>query len=172
MHNNYLELRAVREALLSSNLQKVFIRIFSDNMSTVHMVNKLFTTVQQYAHELKLILTYTLTHDCAVKAYHVPGKFNTVADYLSRQHVAAQRVSTQVLAWLQDALASPLTCDRFASAHDHVLPFFNTFMPSVARMPVDAFAQGDWVHHVNWCHPPPQIIDKLVYFLDSMDYEP
>ena len=88
MHNNYLELRAVREALMQANLQNVFIRVFSDNMSTVHMVNKLFTHVEQCAIELKLILTYTLSHDCIIKAYHVPGKFNTVADYLSRQHIA------------------------------------------------------------------------------------
>ena len=56
--------------------------------------------------------------------------------------------------------------------HDHVLPYFNTFMPDPARMPVDAFAQSDWMRHVNWCHPPPQIIDKLVYFLDSLNFEP
>ncbi len=109
-------------------------------MSTVHMVNKLFTTVECCATELKMIMTYTLSHDCVIKAYHVPGKLNTVADYLSRQHIAVQQVSMQVLAWLQKSLATPLTCDRFASVHDHVLPYFNTFMPDPARMPVDAFA--------------------------------
>ena len=162
----------MREALLQANMRNVFICVFSDNMSTVHMINKLFTTVDKCALELKMILTYTLSHDCAIKAYHVPGKLNTVADYLSRQQIATQRVSTQVLTWLHDSLSLPLTCDRFASARDHVLPFFNTFMPDVARMPVDAFAQSDWLHHVNWCHPPPQIIDKLVYFLDSLNFEP
>ena len=78
----------------------------------------------------------------------------------------------QVRAWLHDSLATPLSCDRFASSQDHVLPFFNTYMPDPARMPVDAFAQNDWMHHANWCHPPPQIIGKLVYFLDSLDFEP
>ena len=115
MHNNYLELRAVREAICSAKFSKVFIRIFSDNMSTVHMVNKLFTTVEHCALELKQILTYTLAHDCALKAYHVPGKLNTVADYLSRQRVAVQSVSTHVCDWLTASLAVPLTCDRFAS---------------------------------------------------------
>ena len=83
-HNNYLELRAVREAICSAHFSKVFIRVFSDNMSTVHMLNKFFTQVETCALELKQILTYTLAHDCAVKAYHVPGKLNHVADYLSR----------------------------------------------------------------------------------------
>ena len=84
MHNNYLELRAVREAICGANFSKVFIRVFSDNMSTVHMLNKLFTQVQTCAEELQQIITYTLARDCALKAYHVPGKLNHVADYLSR----------------------------------------------------------------------------------------
>ncbi len=172
MHNNYLELRAVREAICSAKFSKVFIRIFSDNMSTVHMLNKLFTTVAHCALELKQILTYTLAHDCALKAYHVPGRLNTVADYLSRQRVAVQRVSDVVCDWLASALATPLTCDRFASDSDHILPYYNTFMPLAARFPVDAFAQHDWLAHCNWCHPPPQIIDKLVYFLDALNFEP
>ena len=129
MHNNYLELRAVREAICSAKFSKVFIRIFSDNMSTVHMVNKLFTTVEHCATELKQILTYSLAHDCALKAYHVPGKLNHVADYLSRQNVAVQRVSNVVCDWLMSVLTAPLTCDRFASDADHVLPYYNTFMP-------------------------------------------
>ena len=129
MHNNYLELRAVREALYAAKFSKVFIRVFSYNMSTVHMVNKFFTQVDTCATELKAILTYVLAHDCALKAYHVPGKHNTVADYLSRQHVAAQRVSHQVWSWLCSALPAPPTCDRFASDKDHVVAFYNTFMP-------------------------------------------
>lgn len=104
------------------------------------MVNKFFTQVETCAAELKQILTYALAHDCAIKAYHVPGKLNTVADYLSRQHVAAQCVSHQVWSWLLSVLPAPPTCDRFASDRDHVVAFYNTFMPLPARMPVDAFA--------------------------------
>lgn len=74
--------------------------------------------------------------------------------------------------WLCTSLAAPLTCDRFASDRDHVLDYYNTFMPQPAHAPVDAFAQCDWVTHRNWCHPAPQIIDKLVYFLDGMSFEP
>lgn len=43
MHNNYLELRAVREAIYAAGFSQRFIRVFSDNMSTVYMLNKLFT---------------------------------------------------------------------------------------------------------------------------------
>lgn len=66
----------------------------------------------------------------------------------------------------------PLTCDRFASAADHMLPFYNTYMPCLSRMPVDAFAQRDWMVHQNWCHPPPSILGKLVHFLLAFDTLP
>ena len=146
----------------------MLIRVFSDNMSSVHMVNKLYTPVPQCAVEIKYLLTYALANNCAIKAYHVPGPQNSVADYLSRVDVSYQRVSMSVWQFLRSSLVHPLTCDRFATAQDHMLPFFNTFMPSSARAPVDAFAQCDWMLQRNWCHPPTHILDKLVHFLDGM----
>lgn len=115
MHNNYLELRAIREAVTSSKFCQVFIRVFSDNMSSVHMVNKLYTPVPSCAVEIKHLLTYLLSHDCAIKAYHVPGPQNSVADYLSRVDVSYQRVSNTVWQFLRDSLVHHLTVDRFAS---------------------------------------------------------
>ena len=146
----------------------MLIRVFSDNTSSVHMVNKLYTPVPHCAVEIKHLLTYVLANNCAIKAYHVPGPQNSVADYLSRVDVSYQRVSMPVWQFLRSSLVHPLTCDRFATAQDHMLPYFNTFMPSSARAPVDAFAQFDWMLQCNWCHPPTHILDKLVHFLDGM----
>lgn len=172
MHNNYLELRAIREAITRSKLSNVFIRVFSDNMASVHMVNKLYSPVPTCALEIKHLMTYVLAHGCAIKADHVPGPQNSVADYLSRVDVSYQRVSNHVWQFLCDSLLHPLTCDRFASPRDHMLPFFNTYMPSAARAPIDAFAQCDWMLYRNWCHPPAHILDKLVHFLDGMSFAP
>ena len=59
-HNNYLELRAVREALMESDLASVFIRVFSDNTATVHMLNSMYSRVPDHAEEVMLILTWLL----------------------------------------------------------------------------------------------------------------
>lgn len=89
-------MRAVREAIVRSDFHSVFIRVFSDNTATVHMVNKMYSPVAQCAEELRYLLTYVLSRGCAVKASHVPGPQNTVSDYLSRTRVSSQRVSLVV----------------------------------------------------------------------------
>ena len=96
MHNNYLELRAICAAITTARFSNVFIRVFTDNTSSMHMINKLYTRVDQCAIELKHILTYLLAHDCAIKAYHIPGPLNKVSDYLSRTPTYSQRVSKVV----------------------------------------------------------------------------
>ena len=86
-----------------------------------------------------------------------------MADFLSRFDLAQQTVSPGVFRWVQQALCP--TIDRFATASDARLPTFNTFLPCPRTCGVDAFAQGDWLRHVNWVHPPPMLAGKVLQFL-------
>jgi hypothetical protein len=70
-------------------------------------------------------------------------------------------------AWFQriEAAWGRHTIDRFASHTNHLLPTFNSpaWCPGTAG--VDAFAQGDWAVHHNWCNPPFRLIAPLITIL-------
>ena len=109
------------------------------------------------------LLCLCLQRNLSLKAYYVPGLINSVADYLSRFNLAQQTVSAHVFRWVAHACTP--TIDRFATAADAQLAVFNSFLPCANAGGVDAFAQGDWCRHVNWCHLPPMLVGKLLQFL-------
>ena len=64
-----------------------------------------------------------------------------------------------------DWLWGPFTIDRFASSLNAQLNCFNSFHWCPGTNGVDAFAQHNWLRHVNWCNPPFWLIGRLVAFL-------
>jgi hypothetical protein len=75
-----------------------------------------------------------------IEAAYIPGDLNLVADFLSRHSLAALRTHPALLALLHTACPFALTVDRFADAHNHVLPHYNTYYPHRVGAPVDAFS--------------------------------
>ena len=66
--------------------------------------------------------------------------------------------------WAWVAAAVGPTVDRFAAADNAQLAVFNSWLAESGSSGLDCFAQRDWHHHANWCHPPPQQVAKLLRF--------
>ena len=84
----FLELFALCAALLTWNrdpkLNKARIVIFCDNISVVHMVNKLSSSCGQCMKLIRILTLDNLKHDRRVFVKHVKGKNNSLSDSLSR----------------------------------------------------------------------------------------
>ena len=59
------------------------------------------------------------------------------------------------------------TIDRFATAANKCCKLFNSYFWEEGTHGVDAFAQGDWAEHTNYCNPPLSQISRLCKFLQG-----
>ena len=57
-----------------------------DNLTSVCVGNKLFTTATPMRHAAQLLTAHALQHRTTINLQHIPGKSNDLADKLSRQH--------------------------------------------------------------------------------------
>ncbi len=64
-----------------------------------------------------------------------------------------------------DARWGPHSIDRFAAAHNDLLPAWNSELHEPGSAGVNAFAQPDWRSHRNWCHPPVRLLPQLAQHL-------
>lgn len=63
-------------------------------------------------------------------------------------------------------MSIPFTIDRFACSANTLLPVFNSYFYEPKTAGVDAFAQQDYYHHVNFLHAPLSIMGKLTLFIE------
>lgn len=64
------------------------ILVYCDNLPTVELLNKGYTSKEPAATMLRLITVEAMSHNFLLKASHIPGKFNVFSDLLSRQRIA------------------------------------------------------------------------------------
>ena len=58
-------------------------------------------------------------------------------------------------------MCTPCTIDRFACNDNALLPRYNSYFLDGRSSGVDAFAQKDFLQHVNFVHPPIALLDKV-----------
>ena len=61
-----------------------YIRLFSDNLATVHVVNNLYARSEALRLEIYQLLVLLRSLSSQVTASYLPGMLNSVADWLSR----------------------------------------------------------------------------------------
>ena len=180
MHNNRLELLAVVDAVLAlvDTLRGRRIVIRSDNTFAVSYIKRgggsdpVCTTLVQAFLDFLVAVDIEL-----VRVEHVPGKFNIVADGISRmQDVHGDwRIKPviwhMVQSWLAQHCFPPPTLDAFASKMNHVLPHFCSRYHEVGATFVDAFTSPippkQWVL---WCNPPFSIMGRVLLWLRQGGY--
>ena len=59
----------------------------------------------------------------------------------------------------------PFTIDRFACKTNALLKNYNSYFYDKDSIGVDAFAQNDYEHHVNFLHPPLSIMGRTTLFI-------
>ena len=172
LHINYLELKAVFLAL------KEFQNLCVDKMVLVATDN---TTVVAYINKeggmrsgplcalLWRILTWCSQRQVTLKARHIPGHLNVIADKLSRLGQTIQTewsLLPEVFQQLCNQWHRP-QIDLFATRFNHKLPQFVSPVPDSLAIAVDALTLP-WDDLDAYAFPPTAILGKVVEkLLDS-----
>ena len=166
LHINYLELKAVFLAL------KEFQTLCSDKIVLVATDN---TTVVSYINKegglksgtvcalLWRILTWCTKNQVTLKARHIPGRLNVVADKLSRLGQTIQTewsllpavFKTLCTRWHQPQI------DLFATRFNNKVPQFVSLVPDTMATAVDALSLS-WEGLDVYAFPPTAILGKVV----------
>ena len=166
LHINYLELKAVFLAL------KEFQNLCANKIVLVATDN---TTVMSYINKeggmrsgtlcalLWRILTWCTRHQVTLKARHIPGRLNVVADKLSR---LGQTIQTEwsLLPEVFQAICSRWhqpQIDLFAMRFNNKLPQFVSPVPDSLAVAVDALSLP-WENLDAYAFPPVAILGKVV----------
>ena len=167
-HINILELTAVKFGLLSleSFLSKE-INVYSDNTSAISYINKYGGCHSAELNELsREIWFWCIDKGIDIKAIHVPGVENTLADDLSRNF--NNNVEWSLNAEVFDSLCQvfgTLSIDLFASRLNHKLMSYVSWRPDPGAVYVDAFHMP-WGGLFGYAFPPFSLLGRVLSKLE------
>ena len=165
LHINVLEMRAVRLALQRVQLRPFLsILVSTDNTSVVSYVNRQGGTRsrslwKETVRLFQLVQEWNIT----LRAVHIPGRLNVIADMLSRE---GQILPTE---WsLNQAVVQALfrewgtpQIDLFATRYNHKCLIFVSPVPDSRAYATDALSM-DWNHLWGYAYPPQPILAKVL----------
>ena len=166
LHINILELRAITRALqdLFSLVLGRQILVCSDNTTVVAYINHQGGTQSEpLLQEVSQLLLWCQTHNIQLRARHIPGRLNVIADKLSRSHQIIStewQINPQVVQSLFHLWGTP-SLDLFATRHNTQLQMFVSPIPDPQAVAVDALSiqwQGLWAY----AFPPPALLTKVL----------
>ena len=147
LHINVLELKAVSLALQMFNgqCQNQTVLVVTDNSTVVAYINKQGGThsVEMYALLWK-IMTWCHYYQITLKARHIPGCLNVVADLLSR--------SKEVV------LSS---CRSFATHLNHKVPLYVSSVPDQIAWDIDAL-NINWSGLTAYAYPSTALLHRVI----------
>ena len=166
LHINYLELKAVFQALCTNNI----VLIATDNTTVVAYINKEGGMKSgNLCALLWRILTWCTRNAVTLKARHIPGRLNVIADKLSR---LGQTIQTE---WSLNPEVFQAICNRwhrhqvdlFATRFNNKLPQFVSPVPDPQAWAVDALSLS-WDGLDPYAFPLAAILGKVMEKL--LDY--
>ena len=165
LHINILEMRAVRLALIKFDLpvsSKVLVS--TDNTTVVCYVNRQGGTrsVSLWEETIPLI-QLAINRRWTLRARHIPGRLNVIADQLSRSGQVLPTewsLHPQVVQWVFHQSWTPLV-DLFATRYNHKLPVFVSPVPDEQALDTDALSMS-WEGLDAYAYPPHQILPKIL----------
>ena len=165
LHINVLELEAVHRALVHFlpvlKNQKVLVR--SDNVTVVQYLNKQGgTRSPNLCFRVWNLFLFAIQNQIELRAAHIAGKLNVLADHLSRKQIRPSEwsINNQVINQIFALWNKPLI-DLFASAQNHKTPVFCTWFPSQEALAVDALSIP-WEGMFAYAFPPIGLILKVL----------
>ena len=162
---NYLELKAVYLALKEFQdlcVDKIVL-VATDNTTIVAYINKGGMRSGPLCALLWRILTWCSQRQVTLKARHIPGRLNVIADKLSR---LGQTIQTEwsLLPEVFQKLCSKWhrpQIDLFATRFNHKLPLFVSPVPDTLAVAVDALTLP-WEDLDAYAFPRTAILGKVV----------
>ena len=162
LHINLLELRAVRLALVHFQTLLVGLKVMicTDNSTVVAQINKQGGTLSwDLVQETLQIMEWAIENRITLKARHIPGKLNIMADNLSRPDKVMSTewsIHPQVLKAISTIWDPPMI-DLFATQFNHKLPLYVSPLPDPAAVAVDAISMP-WNNLIGYAYPPTPLI--------------
>ena len=168
-HINVLECRAVTLALSRCRqlVQNKSVLLSTDNTTTMSYINREGGTksLAMY-YETRDLLLWCHAQGITLKAVHIKGSMNVMADLLSRNKNTVNTewsLHPQVALQLWDRWFTPRV-DLFATLYNRKLPLYVSPFPDQEAMAVDALSLS-WDHLSTYAFPPfailPQVVRKL-----------
>ena len=171
LHINLLEMKAVLLALqfFKTDCRNNQVLITSDNTSVVAYINKQCGTKSAELCALMWrILTWCHLNNVTLRARHVPGSLNVIADGLSRRNQIKSTewsLSPQIFKQISKLWES-LQVDLFATSLNKKLPTYVSPIPDPQAWAVDAL-NIPWENLVAYVFPPTALLPKVVQKLQS-----
>ena len=169
LHINFLEMKAVLLALrqLEHLCKGQIVLVATDNTTVVSYINKQGGMRSgSLCALLWRLLSWCHHRGITLRARHIPGRLNVIADKLSRHNQVIQTewaLSPQVFSQLCSRWPLPLV-DLFATRFNHKLPRFVSPVPDQAAWAVDALSLS-WERLNAYAFPPvsllPQVVSKI-----------
>jgi len=165
LHINVLEMRAVVNTLKAFLPPRhTTILVASDSSTVVAYINREGGTHSfQLMDETLSLYQLAMEHAWILKARHIPGKLNVIADQLSRQGIAIPTewslkesvVESLFLRWHKPLI------DLFATRHNKKCQLFVSPVPDPLAIAVDALSL-DYEGLDAYAFPPHQILGKVL----------
>ena len=169
LHINMLEMMAIRLALKQAKtfIHHSCIMISTDNTTVVSYINKQGGTHSpNLCVEVWKILNWCLEQDIVIRVRHIPGKFNILADRLSRldKPIKTEWSLDQTVANSVFQMLNFPNVDLFATRFNHRLPLYVSPVQDYKALAIDALSM-DWNHLHAYAFPPfiliPAVLEKI-----------
>ena len=169
LHINVLEMMAIRLTLKQAItfIHLSCIMISTDNTMVVSYINKQGGTHSpDLCVEVWKILNWCLEHNIVIRVRHIPGKFNILADRLSRldKPIKTEWALDQTVANSVFQMLNFPNVDLFATHFNHKLPLYVSPVQDNKGLAIDALSI-DWNHLHAYAFPPfiliPAVLVKI-----------
>ena len=165
LHINLLEMRAVRLALEHIHpAPSTQVLVATDNSTVVAYINKQGgTRSRPLWEETRLLFATVIQGSFFLRARHIPGRLNVIADQLSRdgQILPTEWSLNQELADMLFAKWGRPHLDLFATKFNNKCPLFVSPVPDPEAMDVDALSL-QWDNLDVYAYPPPSILTQVL----------
>jgi len=165
-HINYLEMLAAFLALQCFTREMprpLTVYLNMDNTTAISYLNRRGGTTSPSLCKLaKETWEWCMSQDITLKANHLPGHLNTVADRESRvsQDRWDWKLHPNIFQKINQTWG-PCVLDLFASRLTHQLPVFYSWRPDPQAAATDAFLQ-DWSGKICYANPPWGLMLKVL----------
>ena len=140
------------------------VMIFTNNTTVVSCINKQGGTHSpNLCVEVWEILHWCLEYDVMIRVFHIPGKFNILADRLSRMDRPLQTewaLDQSIANSIFQMLSYP-NKDLFATRFNHKLPLYVSPVPDNHALAIDALSMNWNLLHA-YAFPPTILIPSVL----------
>ena len=169
LHINVLEMKAIFLSLSEAvhKVKNTTVLVSTDNTTVVAYIrHQGGTHSTELSEEVWSVLNLCFNHNIQLLVKHIPGRFNTLADQMSR---VDKPISTE---WsLNQEMANKIfqimdfpSIDLFATRLNQRLPFYVSPIPDQKALSIDALSM-DWIGIHAYAFPPfhliPAVINKI-----------